>query len=56
MAFKSVNPHNPYEVIGEFEEAGPYDVEIAVVRAREAFFEWRKQPDQLPSAAMPWPI
>jgi acyl-CoA reductase-like NAD-dependent aldehyde dehydrogenase len=44
VAFKSIYPHNPYEVIGEFEEAGPYDVEIAVVRAREAFFEWRKQP------------
>ncbi len=44
MAFKSVNPHNPYEVVGEFEEAGPYDVEIAVVHSREAFFEWRKQP------------
>jgi alpha-ketoglutaric semialdehyde dehydrogenase len=44
VAFKSIYPHNPYEVIGELEEAGPYDVEIAVVRAREAFFEWRKQP------------
>jgi acyl-CoA reductase-like NAD-dependent aldehyde dehydrogenase len=44
VAFKSINPHNPSEVIGEFEEAGPYDVEIAVVRAREAFFEWRERP------------
>ena len=44
MAIKSINPHNPYEVIGEFEEVGPYDVEIAVVRAREAYFEWREQP------------
>jgi acyl-CoA reductase-like NAD-dependent aldehyde dehydrogenase len=44
VAIKSINPHNTSEVIGEFEEAGPYDVEIAVVRAREAFFEWRKQP------------
>ena len=52
MAFKSINPHNPYEVIGEFEEAGPYDVEIAVVRAREAFFEWRKQPASVRSVAL----
>jgi alpha-ketoglutaric semialdehyde dehydrogenase len=44
VTFKSIIPHNPPEVIGEFEEAGPYDVEIAVVRAREAFFEWREQP------------
>ena len=52
MAFKSINPHNPYEVIGKFEEAGPYDVEIAVVRAREAFFEWRKQPASVRSVAL----
>jgi alpha-ketoglutaric semialdehyde dehydrogenase len=52
VAFKSINPHNPYEVIGEFEEAGPYDVEIAVVRAREAFFEWRKQPASVRSDAL----
>jgi acyl-CoA reductase-like NAD-dependent aldehyde dehydrogenase len=44
VAFKSINPQNPSEVIGEFEVAGPYDVEIAVVRAREAFFGWREQP------------
>jgi hypothetical protein len=39
VAFKSINPHNPSEVLGEFQEVGPYDVEIAVVRAREAFFD-----------------
>jgi acyl-CoA reductase-like NAD-dependent aldehyde dehydrogenase len=44
VAFKSINPHNPSEIIGEFEDAGLYDVEIAVGRAREAFFEWREQP------------
>jgi hypothetical protein len=37
VAFKSINLHNPSEVLGEFQEAGPYDVEIA----REAFYEWR---------------
>lgn len=52
MAFKSINPHNPSEVIGKFEEAGPYDVEIAVVRAREAFFEWREQPASVRSSAL----
>jgi hypothetical protein len=55
VAFKSINPHNPYEVIGEFEEAGPYDVEIAVVRAREAYSSSGAS-NQLPSAALPWPI
>lgn len=52
MAFKSINPHNPSEVIGEFEEAGQYDVEIAVVRAREAFFEWREQPASVRGGAL----
>jgi len=33
VAFESINPHNPSEVIGKFEGAGPYDVEIAVVHA-----------------------
>ena len=52
MAFKSINPHNPSEVIGEFEEAGQYDVEITVVRAREAFFEWREQPASVRGSAL----
>jgi len=52
VAFKSLNPHNPSEVIGEFEEAGPYDVEIAVVRAGEAFFEWREQPASVRGGAL----
>jgi acyl-CoA reductase-like NAD-dependent aldehyde dehydrogenase len=52
VAFKSINPHNPSEVIGEFEEAGQYDVEIAVVRAREAFFEWREQPASVRGGAL----
>jgi len=52
VAFKSINPHNPSEVIGEFEEAGPCDVEIAIVRAREAFFEWREQPASVRGGAL----
>src|SRR5919107_5100490 len=41
---KSINPHQPSEVLGEFEEAGQGGVEEAVARAREAFFEWSEQP------------
>jgi alpha-ketoglutaric semialdehyde dehydrogenase len=52
VAFKSVNPHNPAEAIGEFEEAGPYEIEIAIVRAREAFFEWREQPASVRGGAL----
>jgi acyl-CoA reductase-like NAD-dependent aldehyde dehydrogenase len=44
VAFRSINPHNPSEIRGECEEAGLYDVEIAIGRAREAFLEWREQP------------
>jgi aldehyde dehydrogenase (NAD+) len=38
--------------MGEFEEAGQFDVEIAVVRAREAFFEWREQPASVRGGAL----
>jgi aldehyde dehydrogenase (NAD+) len=41
---KSINPHQPSEVIGEFEETGQGGVEEAVARAREAFLEWSEQP------------
>src|SRR5919205_801645 len=41
---KSINPHQPCEVVGEFEEAGQGGVEEAVARAREAFLEWSEQP------------
>ena len=40
---KSINPHQPSDVIGEFAEAGQRGVEEAVSRAREAFFEWSEQ-------------
>ena len=32
---KSINPHQPSDVIGEFEETGQGGVEEAVARARE---------------------
>ncbi len=41
---KSINPHQPSEVMGEFEETGHEGVEEAVARAREAFLEWSEQP------------
>ena len=41
---KSINPHQPSDVIGEFEEAGQGGVEEAIARAREAFLEWSEQP------------
>jgi len=44
VAFKSINPHLPSDVVGEFKAAGPEGVEYAVRRAREAFAEWRGQP------------
>src|SRR5829696_7929573 len=40
---KSINPHQPSDVIGEFGEAGQGGVEEAVSRAREAFYEWSEQ-------------
>jgi acyl-CoA reductase-like NAD-dependent aldehyde dehydrogenase len=41
---KSINPHQPSDVIGEFEEAGQGGVEDAIARAREAYLEWSEQP------------
>ncbi len=38
MAFESINPHSPAELVGELEEAG--GVEKAATRSREAFAEW----------------
>lgn len=44
MEFKSINPHDPADIVEEFEEAGKDGVETAVARAREAFVGWREQP------------
>lgn len=52
MSFRSVNPHDPSEVVGEFQEAGPSGVEIAVGRAREALLEWREQPTSVRGDAL----
>lgn len=42
--FKSVNPHYPSDIVGEFEATGGGGVEEAVGRAGKAFTEWREQP------------
>ncbi len=44
MSFRSINPHCPSEVVGQFEEAGPSGVENAVGRARKAYLDWREEP------------
>ena len=43
MTFKSINPHSPSEVIGEFQESGERGIEEAVARAHKAFPGWREQ-------------
>ncbi len=49
---KSINPNQPSDVIGEFEESGQGGVEEAVARAREAFLEWSEQPAANRGAAL----
>ena len=44
MAFKSINPHQPSDVVGEFEETGPGGVDAAVARARKTLRGWREEP------------
>jgi acyl-CoA reductase-like NAD-dependent aldehyde dehydrogenase len=44
LVTKSINPHQPSDIIGEFEEAGQGGVEEAIARAREAFLGWSEQP------------
>lgn len=43
MMFNSINPHDPSEVVGEFEKAGSNEIEAAVAQARRAYFEWREE-------------
>ena len=42
--FESVNPARPVEVLGEFEVAGPDDVDRAVALATSAQREWARRP------------
>jgi alpha-ketoglutaric semialdehyde dehydrogenase len=52
MTFTSVNPHNPDDVIGEWEAAGDGEVAAAVDRARAAAKTWRRTPAAERSAAL----
>jgi alpha-ketoglutaric semialdehyde dehydrogenase len=44
MTFTSVNPHDPAEVLGEWEPAGPAEAQAAVSRAGAASAAWREVP------------
>jgi acyl-CoA reductase-like NAD-dependent aldehyde dehydrogenase len=44
MTFTSVNPHNPADVLGEWEPAGPAEAQAAVTRAVAASAAWREVP------------
>ena len=52
MTFTSVNPHNPDDMIGEWEAAGDGEVADAVDRARAATKTWRRTPAAERSAAL----
>ena len=41
MTFTSVNPHDPADVLGEWQPAGPAGAEAAVGRAVTAAAGWR---------------
>lgn len=42
--FTSINPHDPADIVDEFEEAGEGGVQTAVAQASKAFVELREQP------------
>jgi aldehyde dehydrogenase (NAD+) len=42
MTFTSVNPHDPADILGEWQPAGPAEVEVAVDRAVHAASTWRE--------------
>ncbi len=52
MTFTSVNPHDPSDVIGEWESAGEGDVAAVVERARRAAAAWRRAPGAARAAAL----
>ncbi len=52
MTFTSVNPHNPDDVIGEWDAAGDGEIAAAVDRARAAARIWRRTPAADRSAAL----
>jgi alpha-ketoglutaric semialdehyde dehydrogenase len=52
MTFASVNPHDPADVIGEWEPAGEGGAAAAVERARRAAETWRRAPGAARAAAL----
>jgi alpha-ketoglutaric semialdehyde dehydrogenase len=44
MTFTSVNPHDPADVLGEWQQAGQAEAEAAVGRAAAAAARWREVP------------
>ena len=52
MSFTSVSPHDPSDVIGEWELAGERGVAAAVERARPGAQAWRATPAAARSAAL----
>ena len=44
MTFTSVNPHDPADVLGEWQPAGPAEAQAAVGRAATAAAGWRETP------------
>ena len=52
MSFKSINPHDPSDVVLEFQSVGREGVKEAVLRSRGAFMDWSQQPAQTRGEAL----
>ena len=52
MTFASVNPHDPTDVLGQWQPAGPADVQAAVGRAVSAAADWRETPGSARAKAL----
>jgi alpha-ketoglutaric semialdehyde dehydrogenase len=52
MSPQSINPHSPSDIVHEFEPAGSDAVARAVVRARDQYPEWSRQPAQVRGVAL----
>jgi acyl-CoA reductase-like NAD-dependent aldehyde dehydrogenase len=52
MTFVSLNPHDPADVLGEWQPAGPAGAEAAVGRAVSAAATWRETPAAARAAAL----
>jgi acyl-CoA reductase-like NAD-dependent aldehyde dehydrogenase len=52
MTFTSVNPHDPSDVVGEWDSASEREVAAVVERARRGAEAWRRTPAAARSAAL----